>query len=485
MAKKFKSNKKLIWGAIALIAVLLVFAVMKGKGEKVGEKVYAEKVIKRTIMETVSASGRIYPEKEVKISSDVSGQIVELLVREGDSVRVGQLLARVNPEIYKDQVERGEAGVNASKAQYLNAQAQLQSIESRKVQAAAQKDQIAAQLANTRSSYDRNDKLHKDGVISDSEFEQSQATLRQNEANLRSSEASVQSSIADLEGSRQALEAQGYNVKSSEASLKELKTSLNKTSIYSPVDGIVTKLSIQKGERVVGTAQMSGTEIMRIANMNSMEVRVDVSENDIVKVATGNEVEIDVDAFSGRKFKGTVSEIANTASNAFTAAGLPNLSTDQVTNFEIKIRIDAKSYSDLVRGGRSPFHPGLSASVNIRTNTVADASSVQVAAVTTREDIDETARKIKEAAKDENEQKKVDKKAVIKEVVFIVSGDTAKMVEVKSGIQDNKYIQIISGLKEGDEVIAEPYNAISKKLKNGMKIVKVTKEVLYKTQDKK
>jgi HlyD family secretion protein len=244
-------------------------------------------------------------------------------------------------------------------------------------------------------------------------------------------------------------------------------------------------LNVEKGERVVGTAQMSGTEIMRIANLDAMEVQCDVSENDILRVSVGNEVDIEVDAFSGRKFKGRVSEIANTASNATTANGQANLTTDQVTNFVVKIRIDAASYADLMRGGRPPFRPGMSASINIHTNTVNDAISIPIQCVTTRElDSD-----IKKAKAEENKGLATDTKKTglepIKELVFIVSGDTVKQIEVKTGIQNSQYIQIVSGLKGDEEVVSAPYRAISTKLKNGMKIQKVSEKELYGSKDKK
>lgn len=476
--QKKKSNR-LIWilGGIAL--ALVVVAVLTSRGKKKGEKVYAEKVQKRNIEETVSASGRIFPEKEVKISSDVSGEVIELYVKEGDSVRAGQLLARVNAEIYKDQVTRGEASVNASKAQFSNALSNIESVRARQIQLMAQKEQVQAQLSATEQAFKRNDQLHRDGVIADSDFETTQSQLRQQEANLKSVDAQIKAALSDVTSSERSAEAAQFNLKSAQASLKELKTNLNRTSIYSPVSGVVSKKSIEKGERVVGTAQMSGTEIMRVANLNAMEVQVDVSENDISRVAIGNDVDIEVDAYPGRKFKGRVSEIANTATNAFTATGAVNLTTDQVTNFVVKVRIDAASYSDLLHGGRPPFRPGMSASINIHTNTAKDALSVPIQSVTTRDD-DAELKKAKEAENSDSAPKK-DSKAPVKEVVFVASGDTVKMIEVKTGIQDNQYIQIMSGLTGEEEVIAAPYSLIARKLKSGMTIQKVSEKELYNT----
>ena len=480
-----RKNNKVLWILVGSVVVLLIAAVVVSKNKKEGEKVFAEKVAKRTIQETVSASGRIFPEKEIKVSSDVSGEIVELSVKEGDSVRAGQLLCKVDARIYRDQVTRGEAGVNASRAQYANALSNIESTRSRQLQVIAQKEQLQAQLTQTKSSFKRNDQLHKDGVISDADFETAQSQLRQQEANIKALDAQIQAALNDINSSQKTAEAAQYNVKSSEASLKELQTSLNRTSIYAPVDGVVSKLTIEKGERVVGTAQMSGTEIMRIANLSAMEVQIDVSENDILRLAVGNEVDIEVDAFAGRKFKGHVSEVANTASNAFTASGAVNLTTDQVTNFVVKVRIEPASYADLMRSGRPPFRPGMSASVDIHTNTVNDALSVPIQAVTTRDETVEL-KKAKAASETTGSQPTEKKAAVqnVKEVVFVIVGDTVKMVEVKTAVQDNQHIQIISGLKGDEEVVAAPFNLIARKLKSGAKIQKVSEKELY-GKDKK
>ena len=477
-----KKNNKLLIILGGSIAILLGVAVVMNKGKKTGEKVYVEKTQKRKIEETVSASGRIFPEKEVKISSDVSGQIVEMLVKEGDSVRAGQLLVKVNAEIYRDQVTRGEATVNSSKAQYANALSNIESVRSRQLQLLAQKEQVEAQLSGTKQAFKRNEQLHRDGVVSDADFEISQNNLRQQEGNTKAVEAQIKAAFSDISSSEKTAEAASYNLKSTEASLKELRTSLNKTAIYSPVDGIVTKRTVEKGERVVGTAQMSGTEIMRVANLNAMEVQVDVSENDILRVAVGNDVDIEVDAFPSRKFKGRVSELANTATNAFTAAGAVNLTTDQVTNFVVKIRIDAASYSDLMRSGRPPFRPGMSAAIDIHTNTENDALSVPIQSVTTR---DENADIKKAKAEDKPQTPKKGGNSQVKEVVFVVSGDTLKMVQVTTGIQNNQFIQIKTGLNADEEIVAAPYSLISRKLKSGMKIQKVSEKELYGGDKKK
>lgn len=485
MLKPNKSKKWLWWGLGGVIVILLIIASATNKGKNRGEKVYVEKAEKRTIIEKVSASGRIFPEKEIKISSDVSGQIVEMLVREGDSVKAGQLLCRVNPELYQDQVKRGEASLNASRAQYAQSQAQIEATRSRQGQLQAQREQNQAQLENLKNAFNRNEQLKKEGLLAESEYENSQAQLRQQEAGLKQIDANLATAIADLQTSEENSRAAQYNVQSSEASLSELRKTLNRTAIYAPGSGVVSKLSAEKGERVVGTAQMTGTEIMRIANLNAMEVQVNISENDIVKVRVGNTVNIDVDAYGSRKFKGTVTEIANTAANAINATtGQVNLTTDQVTNFVVKIRISPDSYSDLSAGGRVPFRPGMSASVDIFTQTVADAVSIPIGAVTMRED-EAMKQKLAVLAKDGANNKDKNSGILEKEVVFVIAGDTARMVEVKTAIQDDRFIHVTEGLKGDEEVIAAPYNLIARRLKSGMKIQKVTEKELYESKDKK
>ena len=478
--KKTKKNNRLIWWLAGAVVVLGGLAVAFGKKGNKGEKVVAEKVIRRTIQESVSASGRVFPEKEIKISSDVSGEIIEMLVKEGDSVKAGQLLCRVNAEIYKSQVARGEAGVSAAGAQYANAVSTIESVRGRQAQVQAQLEQSQATLDNARNSFKRNDQLHRDGIISDADFETAQSTFRQQEAALKAVQAQLNSSFTDINSQEKSADAAKFNLNSSEASLKELRTSLNKTSIYSPVDGIVTKRSVEKGERVVGTAQMSGTEILRVANLNAMEVQVNVSENDILRIAVGNEAEITVDAFPKRKFTGRLTEIANTAENAFTAAGAVNLTTDQATNFVAKIRIDAASYADLFRNGRPPFRPGMSGTVDIHTNIAQNALSVPLQAITTREED----ALLKKAKTDDAQNLAVANKSgankPVNEVIFVVSKDSVRMAKVTTGIQDNEFIQILSGVNEGEEIVSAPYSLIARKLKSGMKIQKVTEKELYK-----
>ncbi|MDF1695729.1 MAG: efflux RND transporter periplasmic adaptor subunit [Saprospiraceae bacterium] len=445
--KKKKTNKWLIFALIVLVLALLGFGYYQGQKKPKGIEVTIEKVEKRTIKETVSASGRIFPETEVKISSDVSGEIVELFVEEGDSVVIGQPLAKIDPDAFYSAVERGEAGLNSAKSTLANAEASIESSR-------AQKEQIAAQLHNAKTIHERNINLLANDVISQAEFDQSLANVLQLEANLKAALANIKSAQKSAEGA-------GFQVKSSEASLKELKTNLNRTSIKSPTNGIISSLSVELGERVVGTIQMTGTEMMRIANLNSMEVQVDVSENDILRVRLEDAVDIEVDAYLDKVFKGTVTEIANSASNISSATA--SLNTDQVTNFVVKVRIDPSSYMNVSEDGQKyPFRPGMSASVDIYTNEVEDVVSVPIQSVTVRE---------KDEDKDDKDRKKKKSdKEEIEEVVFIKSADTVRMSKVVTGIQDDEYIQVISGVSLDDEIITGPYSAVSKKLKGGKNI---------------
>lgn len=439
---KKKTNRWWIWALLALFLALLVFAYFKNKNKPKGEKVTTEKVTRRTIRETVSASGKIFPEKEIKISSDVSGEVVELKIMEGDSVKAGQLLARIDPDTYVSAVERGNASLNNAKSQVSISQAQIEGSK-------AQIEQIEANLANANKIHTRNTELKRQGVISQADFDVSLANVQALEANLRSAKSNLNSSI-------QSTKASEFSVKSSEATLKELRTSLSRTSIYAPSSGIISKLNIEAGERVVGTIQMAGTEMMRIANLNEMEVQVDVSENDILRIRLGDTADIEVDAYLDKKFQGTVTEIANSASNTG-GTTMQTLSSDQVTNFVVKIRIIADTYKDMITAGRFPFRPGMSAAVEIYTNTKPDIISVPISAVTTRED--------------ENKDSTIKVKTNdFREYVFLYSADTAKMVLVKSGIQDDNFIEILEGLTVDEEVITGPYATVSRKLKSGMKL---------------
>jgi HlyD family secretion protein len=448
-------KKVLIITAIGLISLILVITLKSCSGNG-AIKVTTEKADKRSIIETVSANGKIQPEVAVKISSDVSGEIVELLVKEGAHVNKGDLLLKINPDIYISMVDRTAASLNTSKAQYANAKSQL--------------EQVKAQFANTESSYNRNKKLFEQGAISQSEYDAARAAYEAAKANVTGTEESVHASE--------------FNVKSAEASLKESRDNLNKTTIFAPVSGTVSKLNVEKGERVVGTSQMTGTELLTIANLNEMEVSVDVNENDIVRVHLNDTSIIEVDAYLGRQFKGIVTEIANSANTL-------GVTAEQVTNFPVKIRILQESYKDLMANAQSsPFRPGMSASVDIQTKTVSGVISVPIQAVTTRTDSSGIKGKKQDeeeesegdlVVKDEKEESKKDKmpEAKAEECVFILVDGKAKKVKVKTGIQDNNYIEILSGIKAGDEVISGPYGMVSKILKDGTKVEKVSKSELF------
>lgn len=445
----------IIFGLLAVVVLIAVALLLKGGGDE-GMRVYTGEVEARSIQETVAASGKVFPEMEVKISSDVSGEIVELIVEEGDSVVAGQLLAKIDPDAYQSQVQRGIAGVNSSKAQLANARAQINT-------QTAQKEQTQAQLINAREVHVRNKELLEDKVISQSEFDASLSNLRALEANLRAAESNI-------DAAEESARAAQFGVESAEASLNELRTSLRRTTIYAPTDGVVSLLNVEAGERVVGTIQMTGTEMMRIADLSKMEVRVEVSENDIPRVRMGDKAEIEVDAYLDRKFIGTVTQIANSSTTAATAGAV--LNSEQVTNFEVRIQIDPESYADLEREGTpSPFRPGMSASVEILTNRVDDALSLPIQAVTTREP-----EKAKGAARTVTNAGMNDD---FLEVVFVVQSDTVEQRTVTTGIQDDDFIVIKSGVKAGEEVVIGPYNAVARELKPGTKVNVVSEDKFY------
>ncbi|MFD3394442.1 efflux RND transporter periplasmic adaptor subunit [Aquirufa sp. OSTEICH-129V] len=433
-------------------AVVLIFGglALAKKMEWIGKveptEVEYTKVARGTIVEKVSASGKIQPEVEVKVSPDVSGEIVSLNVAEGDSVVAGQELLKIRPDNYVSLLARAEAQVNAQKAGSEQSKAVLAQSEAR--------------LSKAKIDFDRNDRLHKDKVISDSDFDQFQSAYIVAKQDLEAAKANVK--------------AANFNVKSAEAAFKEAKTNLTKTTIYAPQSGIISKLNVELGERVVGTSQMAGTEMLRIANLNNMEVRVNVNENDITRVSLGDTVMIDVDAFSSsdRKFMGVVYEVASSANSSGTAAAVSN---DAVTEFEVKIRVLRSSYADLIQGKLSyPLKPGMTASVEILTNRKSNILTVPLASVTTRE---LGAEKKSEGDKpsedgaavktqdDANAERK--RKENIREVVFVEEKGKVKQVEVKTGISDFEHIEIVSGLKDGQQIIAGPYATVAKKLNAG------------------
>jgi HlyD family secretion protein len=475
-----KKNRKLLYILIGTVAVLVAAGIYKARQKPKGEEVTVEQVTRRSINETVSASGKIFPETEVKISSDVSGEIIDLYVKEGDSVVAGQILAKIKPDEYQSLVEQGEASLSTARSQRQITSSNVQGSSAQIEQLKADRRRLDSQLEVARNAHKRNETLYKDGIISTAEFETSKNTLAAAESALAAAEATLKSAESSLSSAKENVRVAEFGINSATARLKELKTSLQKTIITAPVSGIISKLSVEKGERVVGTLQMAGTEMMRIANLHSMEVQVEVSESDILKVSLSDRVDIEVDAYLGRKMLGKVTEIASSASNVGTVAGL-NLNSDQVTNFVVKIRIDPESYKDLVSDGRRyPFRPGMSASVDIYTHLAENALSVPIVSVTAQED--ENQKKMKQQEEEEGPQKEEKKETVgadaVKEIVFVVVGDTVAVREVKTGIQDNNHIEILSGLNEGETVVTGPYSAIARKLKGGASIVVTDKEKL-------
>lgn len=436
---------------IILAAVIALLAIAKYFGWIGGDKktqVATEKVENRTIIETVSASGKIQPEIEVKLSSEVSGEIVELPIKEGDVVKKGQLLCKIRPDILISGYNRAVASYNAQKASVGSSNEQL--------------NQAAAAYRNQEAKFKRNKELFEKKVLSAAEFD--------------AARADYETAKASLEASRQNVIGSRFGLEQSAAAVKEANDNLAKTTIYAPNDGVISMLSVEKGERVVGTAQMAGTEIMRIADLNTMEVSVDVNENDINRVHKGDTAKIEVDAFLDKKFDGVVTQIGSSANVVGTSA-------DQVTNFTVKVRILPESYKELLRKNstnQSPFRPGLSATVDIQTNRQTGLS-IPIQAVTTRtvekKAVDATAPEKKE----ENEPKITTK---AKEFVFVLDQGKVNQVEVKSGIQDDNNILIIAGLKAGQEVVSAPYAAISKTLTNNMEVDKVDKAKLFNTDKK-
>ncbi|HEV7382724.1 MAG TPA: efflux RND transporter periplasmic adaptor subunit [Dyadobacter sp.] len=448
-----KSSNKVWWitGGILLVLVVGLFGAKQAGliGQPKKTEVEYTAVKRNDIIERVTASGKVQPEVEVKLSPDVSGEIISLNVAEGDSVVKGQLLLKIRPDNYESLMARAQASVNSSKANYEQTKAMVLQAESRLVQA--------------KANFDRNRKLYGDKVISASDFE----TFESNYAVAQQDVASAKSNVS----------AALFNIKNAEAGMRDAAENLRKTTIFAPVSGIVSLLNVEVGERVVGTSQMAGTEMMRIANLSNMEVRVNVNENDIVRVSIGDTAEIDVDAYnaSGRKFKGIVKEIANTAAGLASSTTTASVSADAVTEFQVKVKILNESFSDLMgtRAKKSyPFKPGMTASVEIITERKNGVVSVPIAAVTTRNNT--PAAPVEEGTDDD---KKAKAPVVVKEVVFVDVNGKAEMREVKTGISDFENIEIVSGVKEGDQIISGPYIVVSKNLNAGDLVEKKKEEV--------
>lgn len=451
-------NKRVKWiliGLGALIVVLIVGKLVMGPKDD-GVKVSVEKVAQRTITETVNASGKVYPEIEVKVSPDISGEITELNVQEGDSVKKGQVLARIYADIYSSQRDEAAARVSQSQATVANNSAALQALK--------------AQLDQDRITYNRNKELYDEKVISKSEFEQY-------ETKYRSSQAQYNAALQNI----RSLQA---GVQSAQTGLQMANKNLGRTTIVAPMSGVISLLNVKAGERVVGTAQMAGTEMMRVADMSTMEVRVDVGENDIVKVSIGDSADVEIDAYSNRKFQGVVTQIASST----TKSGAQAATTNDVTNYEVHIRLNPSSYQDLMdpaRPKKFPFRPGMNASADIKTRRKDGVVAVPITSVAARvkgsdKNLED---KKKETKKPEDENTEEETTAVtdeLEEVVFVLKpdGKVEKRV-VKTGIQDINYIEILNGLKPGEQVVSAPYNAVSKTLKTGTKVTVTTKEKLF------
>ena len=452
-----KSNKKriLIWGSIIVLIVVIILAVTKKKGTN-GIKVTTETAQERTIVETVSANGKIQPEVEVKISPYISGEVVDLYVKEGDEVENGQLLAKIDPEIYISNYERTEASLQMQKANLANSKARLA--------------QAQAQFVKSEEDFKRSKQLFEQNVISQSDFDAATSVF----------EVAKQ----EVTAARENVKAAEFSVNSTEASLREAKENLIRTAIYAPNNGTVSRLNVEKGERVTGASQFSsGTEIMRIANLERMVVDVEVNENDIVRVSLNDTCIVEVDAYLNEKFKGLVTEIA-------TSANITGVSADQVTNFEVKILLLKDSYKNLIENDsyiKSPFRPGMSATVDIQTETANNILTVPIQAVTTRADTSGKISGKKDEGEEIYENEESDEDEItnkedeeLQEYVFLYADGKAKLQKVKTGIQDNIHIQIVEGLEDEQEVIVGPYRAVSKKLKNGDEGRKVDKKDLFK-----
>ena len=447
-------NKSLKWILIivGILAVLFVGAKMLGGSSKSGTKVTAEKAQRRTIIETVNASGKVYPEVEVKISPDISGEITELDVQEGDSVKKGQVLARIYADIYSSQRDEAAARVMQSQATVANSEAGLNALK--------------AQLDQAKAAYDRNKGLHDEKVISDAEFEQY-------ETQYRSAQSQYNAALQNIRSLKAATQ-------STQTSLVAANKNLSRTTLISPMNGVISSLSVKKGERVSGNSFTLGTEMMRVAEMDVMEVRVDVGENDIVKVNIGDSADIEVEAYNNRKFKGVVTQIASSTKTSQTTTG-------DVTNYEVRIRIDASSYSDLIDPAKSkkfPFRPGMNASADIKTKRKDNVISVPIAAVAARvKGSDKTVadeKKEKEKTKDNNTDEVSISGDELEEVIFVIKKDgTVEKRTVTTGIQDMNFIEITSGLKEGEQIVTAPFDAVNKTMKSGDKVTIVAKDKLF------
>jgi HlyD family secretion protein len=454
---KKKKSRKWIWITVIGLVVLFIAFKVIGGGKDTDEKVAVEKVAKRTVIETVTASGQIYPEVEVKISPDISGEVVELHVEEGDSVRKGAVLARIFADIYALQRDEASSQVNQSQATVANSEAALEALN--------------ANLNQAKQAFDRNKALYDQKVISKAEFETFETTYRSAQANFNAAQANIRSLKA--------------SVQAAQTGLTRANKDLGRTTLIAPMDGVISSLKVKQGERVAGNSFNVGTEMMTVADMSVIEVRVSVGENDIVKVNIGDSADIEVDAYNNRKFKGIVTKIASSTTSTATQGA----ATQDVTNYEVRIRLDSNSYRDLIkRAGdnkKFPFRPGMNASADIKTMRKDNVMAVPITAVNARvansdKSLADKKKETQANAPDENQDTKTSSNTEgLEEVVFVLQKDnTVKKVVVTSGIQDINYIEVI-GLKEGEDVVTGPYTAVSKSLKDGSKVKVVPKEKLF------
>lgn len=425
MAKK-RTNRIVIILVLAVVALLIIAVIFK-RGSS-GFEVETEQAAARTIIEMVSASGKIYPEDEVVIIPEIAGEVIALYVQEGDSVRKDDKLAKINPDIFEDALKRAEAAVLTAKANLGNAKARAA--------------QAKAQLERARLDFNRSKQLLADQVIPQAEFDAAQANYNVAEA--------------ELEAAKESVNAAQFNVQSAEATFQETSNNLVRTTVYAPMDGIVTSLDVEEGKVVGGISTFAATEMMRVSNLDVMEAQVEVSENDILRINIGDTALIEVEAYDNRTFKGMVTQISSSADNAL------QLSSDQATNFTVKIQVLESSYSDLIdrNKGKFPFLPGMSAAVDIITTTKNDVLSIPIEAVTTR-----TPKQLNDSTLADSKEDE------LIEVVFVPDADNkAKAVPVKTGIQDDQYIEVLEGLSKDDAIITGPYTTVQRTLQKGTSI---------------
>ncbi|HEU4473052.1 MAG TPA: efflux RND transporter periplasmic adaptor subunit [Flavisolibacter sp.] len=453
-----KTVKWILIGLAAIIVILIVAKKLSGPGDQ-GLKVTAEPALRRVIVETVNAPGKVYPEVEVKISPDISGEITELTVQEGDSVRKGQVLARIYADIYSSQRDEAAARVAQSQATVANSQAAL--------------DALKAQLDQARQAFNRNKDLYDQKVISRAEFEQFETQLRSAQSQYNAALQNIRSLQAGTQSARTGLDMANKN--------------LGRTTLIAPMDGVISMLNVKKGERVVGTAQQAGTEMMRVADLSIMEVRVEVGENDIVKVSIGDSADVEVEAYNNRKFRGIVTQIASSTTRSTGTAAAS--ATGDVTNYEVHIRLDPSSYSDLAdpaKPKKFPFRPGMNASADIKTKRAINVVSVPIAAVAARvkgsdKSLEEKKREDRKNADDGEEQDAALPDDEQEEVVFVIGKDgLVEKRTVTTGIQDISHIEVRTGLKEREQVVTAPFDAVGKTLRTGDKVTVVPKDKLFK-----